>query len=87
MKEHTFTIQFLAPGRTLDDLSIDLYDRIDDASLMGPAEDEPNEDRSFLYEFDRQALNDALDIRWLSAKLDEPQRRAVASALPANLAA
>ncbi len=190
MKEHTFTIQFLAPGRTLEDLSIELYDCIDDASLMGPAEDEPNEDRSFLYEFDRQALslpealamalneltnalpeatvlrvheydllsmsdiaarsgrsaesvrllvhgkrgpggfppaagdlggrmkvwrlaevaewfdkalgeplpdtedsmflqafNDALDIRRLSARLDEPQRRAVASALPANIAA
>jgi hypothetical protein len=62
MKEHTFTIQFLAPGRTLDDLSIDLYDRIDDASLMGPHEDGSDEDRSFLYEFDRVApsLPDAL---------------------------
>jgi predicted DNA-binding transcriptional regulator AlpA len=57
MKEHTFTIRFLAPGRTLDDLSIDLYDRIDDASLMGP-----DDDGSFLYEFDRIApsLPDAL---------------------------
>jgi hypothetical protein len=57
MTEHTFTIQFLAPGRTLDDLSIDLYDRIDEASLMGP-----DEDGSFLYEFDRIAptLPDAL---------------------------
>ncbi|HEY2535760.1 MAG TPA: hypothetical protein VGI24_02115 [Solirubrobacteraceae bacterium] len=57
MTEHTFTIRFLAPGRTLDDLSIDLYDRIDDASLMGP-----DEDGSFLYEFDRVApsLPDAL---------------------------
>lgn len=57
MTEHTFTIRFLAPGRTLDDLSIDLYDRIDDASLMGP-----DEDGSFLYEFDRIAptLPDAL---------------------------
>jgi hypothetical protein len=57
MKEHTFTIRFLAPGRTLDDLSIDLYDRIDEASLMGPGED-----GSFLYEFDRVApsLPDAL---------------------------
>lgn len=55
MKEHTFTIQFLAPGRTLDDLSIDLYDRIDDTSLMGPDEDGSDDDGSFLYEFDRQA--------------------------------
>lgn len=59
MTEHTFTIRFLAPGRTLDDLSIDLYDRIDDASLMGP-----DEDGSFLYEFDRRApsLPDALTM-------------------------
>jgi hypothetical protein len=57
MREHTFTIRFLAPGRTLDDLSIDLYDRIDEASLEGP-----DEDGSFLYEFDRVApsLPDAL---------------------------
>jgi predicted DNA-binding transcriptional regulator AlpA len=57
MREHTFTIRFLAPGRTLDDLSIDLYDRIDDASLEGP-----DHDGSFLYEFDRIApsLPDAL---------------------------
>lgn len=57
MKEHTFTIRFLAPGRTLEDLSIDLYDRIDDASLEGP-----DQDGSFLYEFDRVApsLPDAL---------------------------
>jgi hypothetical protein len=57
MREHTFTIRFLAPGRTLDDLSIDLYDRIDDASLEGP-----DHDGSFLYEFDRVApsLPDAL---------------------------
>jgi hypothetical protein len=62
MKEHTFTIQFLAPGRTLDDLSIDLYERIDDASLEGPHEDGSDMDGSFLYEFDRQApsLPDAL---------------------------
>lgn len=57
MREHTFTIRFLAPGRTLDDLSIDLYDHIDDASLEGP-----DHDGSFLYEFDRIApsLPDAL---------------------------
>src|ERR1700677_179242 len=59
MTEHTFTIRFLAPGRTLDDLSIDLYDRVDEASLMGP-----DEDGSFLYEFDRIAptLPDALAV-------------------------
>lgn len=50
MREHTFTIRFLASGRTLEDLSIDLYDRIDDASLEGP-----DQDGSFLYEFDRRA--------------------------------
>lgn len=57
MTEHTFTIRFLAPGRTLEDLSIHLYDRIDEASLEGP-----DEDGSFLYEFDRVApsLPDAL---------------------------
>lgn len=57
MTEHTFTVRFLAPGRTLDDLSIDLYDRIEEACLMGP-----DEDGSFLYEFDRVApsLPDAL---------------------------
>jgi hypothetical protein len=62
MNEHTFTIEFLAPGRTLDDLSIDLYDRIDDASLMGPDEDGSDKAGSFLYEFDRIApsLPDAL---------------------------
>jgi predicted DNA-binding transcriptional regulator AlpA len=57
MTEHTFTVRFLAPGRTLEDLSIELYDRIDEASLMGPGHD-----GSFLYEFDRRAssLPDAL---------------------------
>jgi hypothetical protein len=57
MSEHTFIIRFVAPGKTLDDLSIGLYDRVDDASLMGP-----DEDGSFLCEFDRQAssLPDAL---------------------------
>jgi hypothetical protein len=50
MKNHTFTLQFLAPGRNLDDLSIWLYDRIDDAALMGP-----DDDGSFLLEFDRRA--------------------------------
>lgn len=70
MTERTFTIRFLAPGRTLDDLSIDLYERIDDASLMGP-----DHDGSFLYEFDRQgpSLPDALAaaLGELSAALPE----------------
>jgi predicted DNA-binding transcriptional regulator AlpA len=59
MREHTFTIRFLVPGRTLEDLSIDLYDLIDDASLEGP-----DHDGSFLYEFDRHAscLSDALSM-------------------------
>lgn len=57
MSEHTFTLRFLAPGRSLDDLSVHLYERIDDASLMGP-----DDDGSFLLEFDRRApsLPDAL---------------------------
>jgi hypothetical protein len=57
MNDHTFTLRLLAPGRSLDDLSVHLYERIDDASLMGP-----DGDGSFLLEFDRRApsLPDAL---------------------------
>jgi hypothetical protein len=53
----TFTLRFTAPAWSLEDLSIRLYERIDDASLMGP-----DDDGSFLLEFDRQAqsLPDAL---------------------------
>jgi hypothetical protein len=53
----TFTLRFLAPSWNLEDLSMRLYAQIDDASLMGP-----DEDGSFLLEFDRRApsLPDAL---------------------------
>ncbi len=50
MNDHTFKFRFLSPGLSADDLSIRLYERIEDASLMGP-----DEDGSFLLEFDRQA--------------------------------
>ncbi|MGH2797422.1 MAG: hypothetical protein ACRDM0_07050 [Thermoleophilaceae bacterium] len=50
MNDYTFTLRFLSPIEDLDDLSIRLYDRIDDASLSGP-----DTDGSFLLEFDRRA--------------------------------
>lgn len=52
MNDYTFTLRFLSPGSTADDLSRHLYDRIEDASLMGP-----DEDGSFLLEFDRRATD------------------------------
>ncbi len=52
MSDHTFTLRVLAPGWSLDDLSIHLYERIDDASLMGP-----NDDGTFLLEFDRRSVS------------------------------
>ncbi len=57
MTNHTFTVRFLAASTSLEDLSIHLYERIDDASLRGP-----DDDGSFALEFDRQApsLPDAL---------------------------
>src|ERR1039458_2085935 len=57
MSDHTFTLRLLAPGWSLDELSVYLYERIDDASLMGP-----DDDGTFLLEFDRRApsLPDAL---------------------------
>jgi hypothetical protein len=57
MNDHTFTIRFLTADTSLDELSIRLYELIDDASLMGP-----DSDGSFLLEFDRRAsdLPDAL---------------------------
>jgi hypothetical protein len=57
MTDHTFTLRLLAPGRSLDDLSVHLYELLDDASLMGP-----DDDGTFLLEFDRRApsLPDAL---------------------------
>ncbi len=50
MNHYTFTLRFLSPVENLDELSIQLYDRIDDASLRGP-----DADGSFLLEFDRRA--------------------------------
>jgi hypothetical protein len=57
MNDHTFTLRLLVPGWSLDDLSVHLYERLDDASLMGP-----DDDGTFLLEFDRRAssLSDAL---------------------------
>lgn len=50
MNDHTFTLRFLSPSQDLDALSVQLYDRIDDASLSGP-----DEDGSFFLEFDRRS--------------------------------
>jgi hypothetical protein len=50
MRDHTFTLRFLSPGSSADDLSIQIYERIEDTSLMGP-----DGDGSFLLEFDRRA--------------------------------
>ena len=61
MNHYTFTFRFLSPGESLEDLSSQIYTEIEDASLMGP-----DEDGSFLLEFDRrstglhQALSAAL---------------------------
>jgi hypothetical protein len=72
MNDYTFTLRFLSPIEDLDQLSILLYERIDDASLMGP-----DEDGSFLLEFDRRAgsLPRALTsaIKELLALLPEAQ--------------
>ncbi len=51
MNGYTFTLRFLPVlGQGLEDLSVHIYERIDDASLMGP-----DDDGSFLLEFDRRA--------------------------------
>lgn len=50
MNQYTFTLRFLIPGRDLDKLSVRVYDRLDDASLMGP-----DGGGSYLLEFDRRA--------------------------------
>jgi hypothetical protein len=50
MSNSTFILRFLARGWSADNLSIYIYERIGDASLMGP-----DEDGSFLIEFDRRA--------------------------------
>jgi hypothetical protein len=63
MNDHTFTLRFLSPGQSGEDLSIRLYERIEDASLMGP-----DEDGSFLLEFDRRASS---LCRALATALDE----------------
>jgi len=53
MSNYTFTLRFLpAAGQGLEDLSIQIYERIDDASLMGP-----DDDGSFLLEFDRRSTS------------------------------
>lgn len=48
--DHTFMLRFLAPDLNADELSVRLYKAVDDVSLMGP-----DEDGSFLTEFDRRA--------------------------------
>ncbi len=50
MNDYTFTLRFIAPGRSAEDLSTRIYERIEEASLMGP-----DDDGSFLLEFDRRA--------------------------------
>jgi hypothetical protein len=52
MKNHTFSLRFLSVGASAEDLSIQIYERIGDASLMGP-----DGDGSFLIEFDRPSSN------------------------------
>ncbi len=50
MSDYTFTIRFTIDGEDLDSLSVRVYDLIEDSSLMGP-----DDDGTFLIEFDRQA--------------------------------
>ena len=50
MNDYTFTLRFLVPGESAEELSISIYERIDDASLMGP-----DADGSFLLECDRRS--------------------------------
>lgn len=50
MNDYTFTFRFLSPAWTADDLSRHLYERVEDASLLGP-----DEDGSYLVEFDRRS--------------------------------
>jgi hypothetical protein len=47
--DHTFTLRFLAPGLGADDLSVRIYEEVQDASLMGP-----DGDGSFLLELCRR---------------------------------
>jgi hypothetical protein len=51
MNDYTFTLRFLPVlGQGLEDLSVHIYERVDDASLMGP-----DDDGTYLLEFDRRA--------------------------------
>jgi hypothetical protein len=50
MNTYTFTLRFLAGSQSADELSVSIYERIDDASLMGP-----DHDGSFLLELDRRS--------------------------------
>jgi hypothetical protein len=72
MNDYTFTLRFLNPGDDLDSLSVRVYERLDDASLLGP-----DADGSFLLEFDRWApsLPDALTaaLRELGQALPDGQ--------------
>jgi hypothetical protein len=53
MNDYTFTLRFLPPlDQGLDDLSVHIYERIQDASLMGP-----DDDGTFLLEFDRRSTS------------------------------
>jgi hypothetical protein len=52
MNDHTFTLRFLSPGHSAEEMSVQLYEGIGDASLMGP-----DEDGSFLLEFDRRSTS------------------------------
>jgi hypothetical protein len=57
MNDYTFTIRFTIDAEDLDSLSVRVYDRVEDASLMGP-----DDDGTFLIEFDRQADEFALAV-------------------------
>ena len=63
MNDYTFTFRFLSPGSSADALSLRLYERIENASLMGP-----DEGGSFLLEFDRRS--DGLPHALTSALLE-----------------
>ena len=64
MNDYTFTLRFLPPlDQGLEDLSVHIYEQIDDASLMGP-----DDDGTFLLEFDR--LSTSLP-RALASALEE----------------
>jgi hypothetical protein len=64
MNDYTFTLRFLCPCMGAEDLSVHLYDRIDDISLIGP-----DEDGSFLLEVDRRATSLARALTLVSKDL------------------